>query len=50
MTQTAVVKDKNVINIKMVDNSQTLQEVVVVGYGSTSDYVKNDYVRSDRRY
>ncbi|WP_432221977.1 YfbK domain-containing protein [Flavobacterium sp. TMP13] len=49
MTQTAVVKDKNVINIKMVDNSQTLQEVVVVGYGCTSNYVKNDYVRSDRK-
>jgi Ca-activated chloride channel family protein len=43
-TENVVVKNSNVINVKMKSESNNLQEVVVVGYGTSSDeYEDNNY-------
>ena len=47
-TQNISVKKSNVINVKMADDSNHLEEVVVVGYGTASEYEDNSY-RSEKR-
>lgn len=49
-TETVVVNDKDLINVKMKEASQNLNEVVVVGYGtSDSEYTTQSYTRSERK-
>ena len=51
-TQKQKVQNSNTINIRLNEYSQTLNEVVVVGYGtseSTSDYSARSYERAERR-
>ncbi|KLT68573.1 vWA domain-containing protein [Flavobacterium sp. ABG] len=49
-TETVVVNDKDLINVKMKEASQNLNEVVVVGYGtSDSEYTTQNYTRSERK-
>ncbi|MDX6191075.1 von Willebrand factor type A domain-containing protein [Flavobacterium sp. Fl-318] len=49
-TETVVVNDKDLINVKMKEASQNLNEVVVVGYGtSNSEYTTQNYTRSERK-
>ncbi|MFH7017801.1 von Willebrand factor type A domain-containing protein [Flavobacterium sp. FlaQc-47] len=47
-TQNIIVKQSNIINVIMQENSNQLQEVVVVGYG-TSEYEDNSYSRPERK-
>ncbi|WP_035647969.1 VWA domain-containing protein [Flavobacterium sp. ASV13] len=50
--QSQKVQNSNIINIKLFPESSSLQEVVVVGYGtseSTSDYSARSYERAERR-
>ncbi|MEP6804011.1 MAG: von Willebrand factor type A domain-containing protein, partial [Flavobacterium sp.] len=47
-TQNIMVKQSNIINVIMQENSNQLQEVVVVGYG-TSEYEDNSYSRPERK-
>ncbi|WP_394776224.1 von Willebrand factor type A domain-containing protein [Flavobacterium sp.] len=42
-TESVVVKNSNVINLKMKSEGNTLQEVVMVGYGTSSEYEDNNY-------
>jgi len=49
-SQRQYVQDSNILNIKMRASQQTLNEVVVVGYGrSTSEYEDRSYARAERR-
>ncbi|KAF2509196.1 DUF3520 domain-containing protein [Flavobacterium zhairuonense] len=51
-TQKQKVQNSNTINIRLNEYSQSLNEVVVVGYGtseSTSDYSARSYERAERR-
>jgi len=47
-TENVTVKKSNVINVTMQENSSQLQEVVVVGYGTTQ-YEDRSYSRADKR-
>ena len=49
-SQTQTVDNKNVINVKLTGQQQSLNEVVVVGYGvSNSDYESSNYSRRDKK-
>jgi Ca-activated chloride channel family protein len=49
-SQRQKVENSNIINIKLIPSAQSLQEVVVVGYGeSTSDYSTKSYERAERK-
>jgi len=49
-TENIVVKNSNIINVRMKDDSQKLQEVVVVGYGKSNDeYEDRSYARAERK-
>ncbi|URC12799.1 VWA domain-containing protein [Flavobacterium sp. B183] len=49
-SQTQTVGNKNVINVKLIGQQQSLSEVVVVGYGvSNSDYESSNYSRRDKK-
>ncbi|MDL2143108.1 von Willebrand factor type A domain-containing protein [Flavobacterium tructae] len=49
-SQTQTVGNKNVINVKLMGQQQSLSEVVVVGYGvSNSDYESSNYSRRDKK-
>jgi Ca-activated chloride channel family protein len=49
-TQTKTVGNTSIINIKLESDEQTLQEVVVVGYGtSSSEYDNNNYGYSKKK-
>ncbi|MTH18127.1 VWA domain-containing protein [Flavobacterium sp. LC2016-01] len=49
-TQRQKVQNSNTINIQLFSDAQTLNEVVVVGYGtSTSEYEDRSYARAERR-
>ncbi|OXB24689.1 VWA domain-containing protein [Flavobacterium tructae] len=49
-SQTQTVGNKNVINVKLTGQQQSLNEVVVVGYGvSNSDYESSNYSRRDKK-
>ncbi|WP_125723373.1 vWA domain-containing protein [Flavobacterium ustbae] len=49
-TQRQKVQNSNIINIKMLPEMSTLQEVVVVGYGrSDSEYEDRSYERAERK-
>ncbi|WP_163408447.1 VWA domain-containing protein [Flavobacterium ajazii] len=49
-TQRQKVENSNTINIKLFPESNSLQEVVVVGYGiSSSDYSARSYERAERK-
>jgi Ca-activated chloride channel family protein len=47
-SETVIVKDSNVINVTLKESSNQLQEVVTIGYGTTSEYEDNSY-RSEKR-
>ncbi|WP_026109830.1 VWA domain-containing protein [Flavobacterium sp. WG21] len=49
-SQTQTVGNKNVINVKLTGQQQSLNEVVVVGYGvSNADYESSNYSRRDKK-
>ena len=49
-TQTKVVSDKNIIDVELEGENQTLSEVVVVGYGTSSDeYQSSNNYRTSKR-
>lgn len=49
-SQSQKVQNSNTINIKLLPDNQTLNEVVVVGYGvSSSEYEDRSYARAERR-
>lgn len=49
-SQTKTVGDQNVINVKLMGQQQSLNEVVVVGYGvSNADYESSNYSRRDKK-
>ncbi|MXO05055.1 VWA domain-containing protein [Flavobacterium sp. HBTb2-11-1] len=49
-SQSQKVQNSNTINIKLLLDNQTLNEVVVVGYGvSSSEYEDRNYARAERR-
>ncbi|MNQ13058.1 von Willebrand factor [compost metagenome] len=48
-TQTKTIGNSNVINVTLESSEQTLQEVVVVGYGTTSSEYDNDYGYSKKK-
>ena len=47
-SETVVVKNSNVINVTLKENSNQLQEVVMMGYGTATEYEDNSY-RSEKR-
>ncbi|QLC67813.1 von Willebrand factor type A domain-containing protein [Flavobacterium sp. LPB0248] len=48
--QSQKVQNSNIINIKLLPDNQTLNEVVVVGYGtSSSEYEDRSYARAEKR-
>lgn len=47
--QTKVVGDKTVIDVRLEEDQQTLSEVVVVGYGTSSDEYENNNYRPSKR-
>ncbi|AWK07281.1 VWA domain-containing protein [Flavobacterium crocinum] len=48
--QSQKVQNSNTINIKLIPDNQTLNEVVVVGYGtSSSEYEDRSYARAERK-
>ncbi|BFM41974.1 hypothetical protein CFS9_06150 [Flavobacterium sp. CFS9] len=49
-SQTQTVGHKNVINVKLIGQQQSLSEVVVVGYGSSNaDYESSSYSHRDKK-
>ncbi|CAI2769416.1 YfbK domain-containing protein [Flavobacterium collinsii] len=49
-SQTQTVDDKNVINVKLSIDQESLKEVVIVGYGSSNaDYQSSNYSRRDKK-
>ncbi|MEP6803477.1 MAG: carboxypeptidase-like regulatory domain-containing protein, partial [Flavobacterium sp.] len=47
-TENSIVREPNIINVMMQENSNQLQDVLVVGYGS-SEYEDNSYSRPERK-